>query len=182
MSRCKKRGVSTRLARLWRVNFFYLLIDSTLSQLCLTIFYSVPVPIHAMKATNVRTVSLVISVPHALMASGGMPRQALVWKMLRTPDRSVRRLTSVKKELAAVIQIHSVLTQTWVNMHLLLFNMVFVSCSQWDPPLTYLMFVKISLSQVPWRPAALPTAMIFPFSGGGEVLLFLSLFGRASFY
>ena len=100
-----------------------------------------------MKATNVRTVSLVISVPHVLMASGGMPRQALVWKMLRTPDRSVRRSTSVKKELAAVIQIHSVSTQTWVDMHLLLFNCVlhdawvlrrgytvFFSCSQWDPP------------------------------------------------
>jgi len=75
---------------------------------------SVPVPIHVMKATNVRTVSLVISVRHVLMASGGMPRQALVWKMLRTPDRSVRRSTSVKKELAAVIQIHSVSTQTEV--------------------------------------------------------------------
>ena len=77
-----------------------------------------------MKATSVRTVSLVISVLHALTASGVMLRQGLVWKTLRTPNKSVRRSTSVRKALAAVIQIHSVSTQTWVNMHLLLFNCV----------------------------------------------------------
>lgn len=76
---------------------------------------SVPVPIPAMKATSVRTVSLVISVPHVLTASEGMPRQELVWKMLRIPNKSVRRSTSVRKALAAVIQIHSVSTQTEVS-------------------------------------------------------------------
>ena len=68
-----------------------------------------------MKATSVRTVSLVISVPHVLTASEGMPRQELVWRMLRTPNKSVRKSMSVRKALAAVIQIHSVSTQTWVK-------------------------------------------------------------------
>jgi len=76
---------------------------------------SVSVPIPAMKATIVRTVSLVISVLHALTVSGVMLRQGLVWKMLRTPNKSVRRSTSVRKALAAVIQIHSVSTQTEVS-------------------------------------------------------------------
>lgn len=78
----------------------------------MAIFHSVPVPIPAMKATSVRTGYLVISVPHVLTASEGMPRQGLVWKMLRTPNKSVRRSTSARRELAAVIQIHSVSTQT----------------------------------------------------------------------
>lgn len=76
---------------------------------------SVSLPIPAMKATSVKTASLVISVPHALTASEGMPRQELVWKMLRTPNKSVRRSTSARKALAAVIQIHSVSTQTEVS-------------------------------------------------------------------
>jgi len=76
---------------------------------------SAPAPIPAMKATSVRTVFLVISVPDVLMASEGMLRLGLVWKTLRTPNKSVRRSTSVRKALAAVIQIHSVSTQTEVS-------------------------------------------------------------------
>ena len=51
-----------------------------------------------MKLTSVRTVFLGTSVPHVQMGTEVMPRQVLDWKMLRTPNKLVKRLMSVQKE------------------------------------------------------------------------------------
>lgn len=61
-------------------------------------FVSALAPIHAMKPTSVRTVFLGTNVLHALMGTGGMLLQVWDWKMLRTPSKLVKRLTSVKRE------------------------------------------------------------------------------------
>ena len=62
------------------------------------IFVSVLAPILAMKPTNVRTVFLGTSVPHAPTGTGEMLLQVWDCKMLRTPSKLVKRLTSVKRE------------------------------------------------------------------------------------
>ena len=79
-------------------------------------FLSALVPIPAMTRTNVRTVFLGTSVPHVLMGTEGMLRQASGWRMRRTPNKFVKRLMSVKRESAAVILMRNALTLMWVYL------------------------------------------------------------------
>jgi len=74
------------------------------------ILMSALVPIPAITRTNVRTVFLGTSVPHVLMGTEGMLRQASGWRMRRTPNKFVKRLMSVKRESAAVILMRNALT------------------------------------------------------------------------
>ena len=75
---------------------------------CLTAFHSAHRPIRAMKLTSARTVFLGISAPLVLMGTVAMLRPVWVWKMLKTPNKIVKRSMSVKRESVPVILMLSV--------------------------------------------------------------------------
>lgn len=77
-------------------------------------FHSAPVPALVMRVINAKISSLVTSVTPVPTDTEGTLHRVSVWKTLRIPSKSVRRLTSAKRGSAAVIQIHNVSTQMWV--------------------------------------------------------------------